>query len=182
MNGKWLIPLAALLIASGCASTMKTHVPVWCVPVDNTRVDGLGLTLFTASEVTNAVVNGVRIELVGPGVLIPLVPDTVSPCFNTREEYLGRLSIQGEDVNGFELSGSGTAMRGHIRGISLGLIGGIKNRVTGFAGTLGWNTALDVTGIQLGGFNTTYRTVGAQVGFNNRAAEIEGLQLGFFNG
>ncbi len=174
--------LGLVLISSGCASTMTTRGPVWYVPAENTCVNGVGLNVLTVPAVTNSVVNGVRIEVIGPGFLIPLAPDTASPCWETRDEYLTNVSAPGEHVYGLELSGSGTAIEGHIVGVSLGLIGGIKNKVTGVVGTIGYNTAREVTGIQVSSFNTTYRTAGIQAGFDNRASELEGIQLGLFNG
>ena len=92
------------------------------------------------------------------------------------------MSAPGENVYGLELSGAGSKIKGHVAGISLCLIGGVKNRVTGIVGTLGYNAARDVTGLQFGAFNSTYRTAGIQAGFENRASELEGLQIGIFNG
>lgn len=174
--------IAVMLLMTGCASIRQVRGPVWFVPAENTSIYGVGVNVFTLSEVKNADVNGARIELIGPGVLIPLVPDTSAPCWETREEYLENLSAPGEDVRGLEISGAGTVIRGHVVGVSLGLLGSIKNKVTGLVGTLGWNTARDVTGIQFGGFNTTYRTAGIQIGCDNRASELHGIQIGMTNG
>ncbi len=182
MKIRLFILLGFALIFSGCATKMRTRGPVWYVPAEDTRVIGVGVNVFTVPTVTNSFVNGVRIEVIGPGIVLPLAPDTASPCWETREEYLANVSAPGENVYGLELSGTGTLMEGRIVGISLGWIGSIKNKVTGLVGTLGVNTARDVTGIQVGGHNTTYRTAGAQIGFSNRASELYGLQLGVFNG
>ncbi len=178
---KLCILLGIGFFVSGCTSTMKTRGPVWYVPAENTRVFGIGANVFTVSFPTNSTVNGIRFELIGTGILIPFVPESVSPSTETRGRYLNRLSAPGENVYGLELSGAGTRIKGHVTGISLCLIGGVKNRVTGIVGTLGFNSARDVTGLQFGAFNSTYRTVGVQVGFENRVSELEGLQVGVFN-
>lgn len=179
---KVCILLGLGFLVAGCTSTMKTRGPLWYVPAEDTRVIGLGVNVFSAPSTTNSTVNGIRFELIGPGVLIPFVPEATSPTLETKGNYFSRLSAPGENVYGLELSGAGTRIKGHVAGISLCLIGGVKNRVTGIVGTLGYNSARDVTGLQFGAFNSTYRTVGVQAGFENRASELKGLQVGVFNG
>ena len=182
LKHKVCILLGLGFLVSGCTSTMKPRGPIWYVPAKNTRVIGIGVNVFSAHSATNSTVNGIRFELIGPGILIPFVPEAVSPATETRGSYLSHLSYPGENVYGLELSGAGTRIRGHVTGISLCLIGGVKNRVTGIVGTLGFNSARDVTGLQFGAFNSTYRTAGVQAGFENRTSELEGLQIGVFNG
>lgn len=179
---KICILLGLGLLVSGCTSTMKTRGPIWYVPAVDTRVVGIGANVLTVPSSTNSIVIGIRFELVGLGLLIPFVPEVVSPSTETRGRYLSQLSASGENVYGLELSGAGTRIKGHVAGISLCLIGGVKNRVTGIVGVLGYNAVRDLTGLQFGAFNSTYRAVGMQAGFENRASELEGLQIGAFNG
>lgn len=142
---------------------------------------GLG-TLWENNEgPRNTNTYGVKLELIGTGILIPLQPDNAFPVDD--DSALKRLYIQprSEIINGISLTGTGTVCNCVVNGVSAALFWKMEYKVNGISASMFFNTAQIHNGIQLGLFNIGYQVKGLQIGGVNDAKKIAGLQIGLVN-
>src|SRR6187455_2653699 len=80
-----LFTLLAMILLVETYSQTKTRLPVWTFNTTDTEVFGLSVGYTTTKKIQNVTSNGVRFELVGFGILLPLIPD--SPLSNSDSTH-----------------------------------------------------------------------------------------------
>lgn len=157
-------------------------VSIWAFKQTEKNVDGvsIGLASYSDDEQDGAV-NGLKVELIGMGILLPLIPR--SPIVGNATALVDyRVNNGIQPVNGISLSGTGSICNCLINGISAGLIGQMNYKVNGFSASIEMNLAQVHNGIQLAMFNQSYLSNGLQSGLSNSNTKMNGAQIGFVNG
>ena len=160
--------------------------PVWTFHEKDVDIHGISVGLLsTVVDERSTNTNGIRLELIGLGVFVPLIPDI--PTF--EEQY-------SERINGLSLSTLGTVGNCLVNGLSVGAFGQINYQVNGISFALmmsvvgkvngvavaGINYADSINGLQLGASNSGLKTKGVQIGFiGNEIKEMRGIQIGGYN-
>jgi hypothetical protein len=158
-------------------SHRRNYFPIWTFHQDSIRIHGVSIGLLTDNvSPGNTLTNGMRIELLGLGFLLPLMPS--SPVADSEEE-LESVFVRGisQKVNGINLSTTGTTGSCYVNGISAGAVGQILLQVNGVAVSGLMNLIQKQNGLMLAFFNHAYIINGSQMGCSNRATELCGLQL-----
>lgn len=178
---KLISTLCCILVTSQVyAQQKKNYFPVWTYQQSNTNIHGVSGGLFPMEPARNTTTNGIRLELIGGGIVAPLVP--ASPVaeddssFRETEQRIRTL----ERLNGISLSAGG-AMACSINGVAINGIGQVAPRVNGLSVALMVNFADLHNGIQIGTINMAYKMNGIQIGFRNRSKRTRGLQIGLWN-
>ncbi len=113
----------------------KNYFPGWTYHQKDINIHGISVGFGSGiNDSESANTNGIKLEVPGVGLFVPLVPR--SPIAQTDSAYaaLSREPVS-ERINGISLSGLGTVCDCITNGINLGLIGHINNKVNGL--TLG---------------------------------------------
>lgn len=193
-----LIILFLILTISlyGQIDKRKNYLPIWTFHQNNINIHGTSIGLWTFnSEPRHTNTNGIKIELIGIGILIPLIPR--SPIIETDSAFI-KLTKEplSERINGLNLSASGSACHCLTNGLTAGYIGQIHFQVNGLSTSLFmnftqkhngvmtalFNDAYYMNGLQIGFSNNGYKTKGLQIGvLGNNADEMKGVQIGLFN-
>lgn len=213
---KQLISLIIAVISIQCFSQELKHRVVWYLPASNTQINGLGAGLVFSplntekEDTTFTQVNGLALELIGFGILMPLFPKSPNfPVDTTRiQEILYDKIKTNYKINGIVISPGGHVCESTLNGINISGIGantvltnGISiatfqshERINGLSISLGddavrhygmhiavWSEIYMLKGMQLGGLNYSDKAYGTQIGVYNEAQELRGLQLGILN-
>ena len=156
----------------------KNHFPAATFHQADANITGLSFGVFTglSENHTNVLTNGLRLELVGIGFLLPLAPR--SPI-DERDSliHIGEVKFT-EKINGLNLSGSGTVCEDCIvNGITLGAIGQYLYATNGISISFVGLIAEKHNGLQLSMFNETHLGNGMQLGLSNDAIDFNGVQV-----
>jgi hypothetical protein len=179
-----IIALNIITLTSIFGQTKRNYFPIWTYHQKNVNIHGVSVGLGTASvNVRNVNTNGVKVELIGVGLLVFMILH--SPIAQDREEFdtLMKSPIS-ERINGAVVSATGTVCDCTINGLTLGPLGQINRQVNGISLSVYMNFTQVVNGVQLGvGFNQVYKMNGVQIGglLSNSAYEMNGVQLGVEN-
>jgi len=185
MNIKIIVALiAASTLTAKAQSLQRTNrFPVGSFHQKNVNITGISVGLYSGlddDEDRNVQSNGIRLEPIGLGILVPLIPR--SPVAESEEQYKGEMSAEpSERINGFNLSPAGTVCDCITNGISAGFIGQIGRKVNGISASIMMNFAQSHNGIQLAMFNDSYAMNGLQIGVGNSGGRTRGLQIGIIN-
>jgi hypothetical protein len=161
----------------------KTYFPVWTFQQKNTRIYGISVGLWNyAREPKNTTTNGIRLSLIGEGIIVPFAPQ--SPI--AEDDTTFQIAMKGdisERINGISLAGTGSAGRYLINGITVGFIGQLNNKVNGISACIFINLAEMHNGIQVAThINGAYLMNGIQVAvFRNESHIMHGVQIGLYN-
>lgn len=173
--------IALVLISlSTYAQRYKNVFPVGTYHAPNTTINGIsGGFISTPDQRSNT--NGLKIEMPGAGIVLPLVPR--SPISTTEGEYSQFINEPVVSrVNGMILSPFGTTGKSNVNGVSLGYIAQLNGITNGISASMGINFAETHNGIQLGGiFNIVYKANGLQISAQNSAQVSNGIQAGIIN-
>ncbi|MBT1688664.1 LA_2272 family surface repeat-containing protein [Dawidia soli] len=183
MNYPGAVITIILLFLSVCAQAQtrgkKDYWPLWTYNQKNIRVHGISVGLgFENPEKRASATNGIRMELIGWGVAIPLMSQAPSIVRDSADS-----APVSERINGLSLSASGTACECTVNGINVGLIGHINYQVNGVTASAFANAARIHNGVQLALIANNARIHnGIQVAFiANESLQTKGLQIGAFN-
>jgi hypothetical protein len=173
----------------------RNYIPLWTYHDFDINIHGISVGLFSWNEYAkNTNTNGIKIEFIGAGILIPLIPN--SPIVNDDSEFVNlRNKRLSEEINGLSLSVTGTWCDCLTNGASIGLIGQINYQVNGISASNSmnftqkhnglqismYNEAYYLNGVQLGLFNYGAKAIGVQIGLINKSKELKGLQIGIWN-
>ncbi len=191
-----LITYLTLVLTSSFGQS-KIRLPVWTFNTKNTNVYGLAAGYTTTEKIESVKTNGLRLELVGLGMLLPLIPE--APIAKDDSSHI--LYLKGpyaETVNGINLSPIGTgcdckinginiygvgSITGQVNGISTGFFINITERQNGAQGSIYFNIAYELNGLQAAfiGNRNSGRVRGVQIGAHNETKELKGLQIGLYN-
>ena len=179
-NKNILIILFIFLTISsyGQIEKRKNYFPFWTFHKDSINIYGISVGLWSFnSEPRYTNTNGIKLELIGVGIGIPLIPR--SPIVETDSAFF-KLSQKplSERINGLNLSSSGTACYCLTNGLTAGFIGQINYQVNGISTSLFMNFSQKHNGLMTALFNDAYFMNGLQVGFSNNGYKTKGIQLG----
>jgi hypothetical protein len=178
--------------------TKKNYFPIGTYHQENANIHGVSVGLWTwRSEPRNVKTNGIKMEIIGVGILVALIPRSAIPDDRADFDTLMKAPIS-ERVNGMVISATGTACDCKVNGLSLGGYGQINRQVNGisitsmfnftqvlngFQFSLFMNETYKMNGLQLGGLlsNNAHEMNGVQVGVNNGAEDANGVQIGLIN-
>ena len=179
------ITLICLLFSFQCHGQeieKNNYFPLWTFHDDSVNIHGISLGLWTINgspKFTNT--NGVKYELIGLGLFIPLMGS--SPIVSSDSAFI-MLSADplSEIINGLNLSSSGTACHCLTNGISAGAIAQINFQVNGISASIIANLNQKHNGMMVAMANETYTMNGLQIGLiGNNSNLLNGLQVGLFN-
>jgi hypothetical protein len=172
--------LLSLVIVS-FGQKKKTYLPVWTFHQDSVNIYGLSVGLWDFAERTkHTTSDGVRIALVGEGILVAFAPSDPIPDNDSMYRAF-KADTASERINGINISVTGSSGTYEINGISLGVIGHFTKRVNGISASL-LNYSNQHNGIQIGVFvNECYKMRGLQIGVVNKSRKTKGVQLGLWN-
>jgi hypothetical protein len=156
----------------------KNYFPIWTFHKDSINIHGISIGLWSFNSeprLTNT--NGIKIELIGVGIGIPLIPR--SPIVETDSAFIKlKQEPLSERINGLNLSASGSACHCLTNGLTAGFIGQIHFQVNGISTSLFMNFTQRHNGVMAALFNDAYYMNGLQVGFSNNGYKTKGLQIG----
>ncbi len=183
----------------GQTDKRQHYFPVWTFHQDNVTIHGvsLGLWSFEREEPRRTHTNGIKYELIGIGLGMPLVGASSLVSESDSAFMVLKEKTLSERINGLSLSTTGTVCHCLTNGVTVGLVGQINFEVNGISASLVMNVtekhsgvmatmlsneAYYMNGLQIGLFNTGVKTRGVQIGATNRAPKVmKGVQLGIFN-
>lgn len=170
---------STLTISSyGQVDKRKNYIPIWTFHQDSINIHGISIGLWSYNgepRLTNT--NGIKIELIGVGIGIPLMPR--SPIVETDSSFIKlKQEPLSERINGLNLSASGSVCHCLTNGLTAGFIGQIHFQVNGMSTSLFMNFTQRHNGVMTSLFNDAYYMNGLQVGFINNGYKTKGLQMG----
>lgn len=154
------------------STVIKNRNVIWFVPSEARYINGLSLGLFNSPPEYKQTINGINVELIGAGALLPFV------FMDDQQGYSKRISDYLKN-NGLTLGL--TLYSGKVNGVSVsGLING-TNYLNGFSfSTLNCNI-YGANGIMAGVYNYSDHIMGMQAGFWNKSNFQTGVQIGLIN-
>jgi hypothetical protein len=175
-----LITLIFLLLeVKGYGQDRKNHFPSATFHQANAQITGVsfGLVSGLKEKHTNVLTNGVRLELIGFGLALPLLPH--SPI-NENDNLVKIMEVKfTEKINGLNISGSGTVCEDCIvNGLTVGAIGQYLYASNGISISIVGTIVEKQNGLQLSMFNDVHKGTGLQVGIGNSAIDYKGIQIG----
>ena len=159
------------------ATPNRDNFICWTYHRPNTNINGLSLGLFSSST-QNVNSNGLRIELLGEGLLLGFLPK--SPVVETDSAF-NRLEKSGEKINGVNISAFGSLSNNSVNGLTLGLMGQLHKQVNGLSMTIFANMVQEQNGLMIAFSNEAFSMKGAQIGLFNKAKQQKGVQIGLVN-
>ena len=158
----------------------KNRSIFWTYHQKNVTTNGISLGIGSFGESMNSYTNGLKIELIGMGILLPLIPKSPIPDSEIEYEKLMIKPIS-ERVNGIVISGAGNVCDCTTNGINIGLIGHANRKLNGISIAAVMNIAQKSNGIQLSAFNESFKMNGLQVGLSNYSYKTRGIKIGLMN-
>jgi hypothetical protein len=173
-------------VSSSFAQKRQNVFPIWSYHARNLNITGLSVGLGTLWEndeaPRNTNTNGIKLELIGTGILIPLKPDNAFPVDTDSALNSYQMQPRSERINGISLTGTGTVCNCVVNGASAALFWKLEHKVNGVSAALWVNTANIHNGIQAAGlFNVSYIGRGIQIGGFNEGDYFSGVQIGLVN-
>jgi hypothetical protein len=180
------ILILILFIMSTCLigqeKVQKNYFPVWTFHQKNANIHGVsvGIASMLRADSSRTNTNGIKIELIGLGILCPLIPQ--SPVVKDDSSYLEmQREPVSEKINGLSLSVSGSLCDCITNGLSIGAIGQINRQVNGMAVSYFMNFSQKFNGLQMAIINDVYYLNGCQIGIFNHGEKTKGMQVGIKN-
>lgn len=192
---KWICVLLVFFTIHANGQIKKNKSIVGFIPAINTRINGLALglalqSLLNDNDSTLTYINGISVEIIGFGILVPLSPS--SPVYFEKESFYENDNKLDSLVNSYDslnykingLSISTFGIVGHnlkINGINLSGFCTLTGKMNGLSVSLLMNFSDVVNGISIGLINTTIQSKGIQIGLYNQTKRMKGLQIGLWN-
>lgn len=180
-----LLTLLVSITAFAQLPKKTNRFPVGTFHQKNMNITGISAGLFSGygdfgETSANVQTNGIRLEVPGMGILLPLLPK--SPISEDADDFKAKMATPAsERINGFNLSPAGTICDCITNGISAGAIGQVNRQVNGVSASIILNMAERHNGVQLSMFNESYAMNGIQIGLSNYGQQARGFQIGIFN-
>lgn len=165
----------------GQVGNRKNYFPIWTFHQENINIHGISVGLWSVDSkprYTNT--NGIKVELIGIGLLMPLIPS--SPVVTDDSAFI-KLQKEplSERINGLNLSASGTVCNCLTNGLTAGTIGQLNFKVNGISTSLLMNFVQKQNGLMMAMFNEAYYMNGMQIGLFNKSKKMRGIQIGLWN-
>jgi hypothetical protein len=158
----------------------RPRFPIWTFHQKNVNIYGVSVGIISGLWSGNTYTNGIKLELIGLGLAVPMIPQSPIAENDTVFRELQKDTIS-EQINGISLAASGTVCECAINGASFGYIGQIVRKVNGVSATIFMNFSQVHNGIQLAFVNQAYRMSGLQIGLFNGSRDTWGIQIGLWN-
>lgn len=189
----------------------KIRLPIWTFNTTDTRIYGLSLGYTTNGKIKNVTSNGLRFELIGWGILLPLIGSSPLADNDSLHNAVMRLPyaerINGINlsplgvgcdckVNGLNIYGVGSIIR-QVNGVSISIVMNFAEIQNGIQGSIFFNSTCNlkgvqfafignsnrgiVKGLQISALNETRELIGLQIGLYNKTTKIKGVQIGLWN-
>lgn len=169
------------LSSYGQININKDYFPIWTYHQDSINIHGFSLGLLslnTNPRYTNT--NGIKFELIGIGFLAaPFMPQSPIVYSDSSLNELLKIPIS-ENINGLNLSTTGSICNCYTNGISAGIILQYQTQVNGVSTSI-FNLIQIQNGIMVGIINETYILNGLQIGLYNISENLFGIQIGLWN-
>lgn len=190
-----VILLISLSFSSQSQSLQNRYLG-WYLPSSNTRINGLGigLVLNKLEEpplIVTTVVNGVSIEILGYGAVLPMMggdpvtnkPDTFYLDSANIASELNKFNYPNYIINGITISPGGTnTTNANINGINISGIATATGRMNGLSMSLFYNGSGIVNGVSMAMLsNNTIQSNGLQIGLFTSTKRLKGIQIGLWN-
>jgi hypothetical protein len=151
----------------------NNRFPIWTFHEKDVNIYGISVGLVSTMDERNTNTNGIRLELIGLGILIPMM--SKYPDFGERRS---------ERINGLNLSALGTTGNCLTNGISAGF-GQLIYQVNGISLAMFMNLTHIQNGIMVSCFNVSHTMNGLQLGFMNfnlgNGIKVNGVQIAVMN-
>lgn len=173
-----LLSITNNLFAQG-KSIRKNRFPAGTFHGKDKTINGISGGIIAGFSETdgNVVTNGLRLELIGFGLLLPLIPKSPISEGDSLSVKQKQISFI-EKVNGINISGSGTGCEDFVvNGLSVGAIGQYLYATNGLTVSIVTTLVDKHNGIQLSMFNETHLGNGMQLGLSNDAIDYKGIQV-----
>lgn len=154
--------------------------PIWTYHQKNINIHGISIGIGTIRSVprfTNT--NGIKIELIGAGIALLLIPKSPLAYDDSSFIALANQPIS-EIINGISLSATGTVCDCKTNGINIGLIGNLNYQVNGLTCSLFMNFSQIHNGLQFALINESFLLNGFQMGLSNFGYRVKGIQFGLW--
>lgn len=70
----FIIIIILFLSINNVSARHKIRYGVWYIPSENTTINGISLGIFKWKKSKKTITNGLRFELIGTGIILPLIP------------------------------------------------------------------------------------------------------------
>jgi hypothetical protein len=162
-------------------SDTKDYFPIWSFTQDSARIHGISFGFLTDNvDAGQTLTNGLRLELLGLGFLLPLFP--ASTIARSDEEFHDVMNrVRKQNVNGVNLCTKGTVGDCAVNGMSCGGIGQSLVEVNGVTLSTMMNLVQKQNGLMMSMFNDAFVMHGGQLGLSNNAYHCSGLQCAALN-
>lgn len=159
----------------------KNYFPLWTYHQRNINIHGVSLGIGSVrGEPRNTNTNGIKIELIGAGIAVPLIPE--SPIATNDSSFADEMAADvSERINGLSISASGTVCDCITNGITVGFLGQINLKVRGVSAAFFMNFTQSISGVHAAMITESYQSNGIQIGAVNVGHRVNGLQIGVFN-
>ena len=154
----------------------KNYFPIWTFHQKNINIHGISVGLASTNAFASNIIekntntNGIKLELIGWGILVPMIP------YEPDKATFG--NQRSERINGINLSASGTLCDCLTNGIVAGFIGQLIYQANGISFTMLVNYTHIQNGIMASSINVSHAMNGLQFGlFGNHSSEVNGLQI-----
>lgn len=174
--------IVLLLAVKGYSQIRENHFPVATFHQSDAKITGISYGIFTglSEKDTNVITNGLRLEAIGTGLLLPLAPH--GPVYKEEDLIPLKDVMFTEKINGLNLSGSGTIGDDCIvNGLTVGAIGQYLYAMNGISISILCIVVEKQNGLQLSAFNDVHKGNGLQMGIGNSAVYYKGVQLGLLS-
>lgn len=178
------------------SQSLQNRYLAWYLPSSNSRINGLGIGLVLNKLekpplIVTTVVNGVSIEIIGYGAVIPMMggdpvtnkPDSFYLDSANIESELNNFNYPNYIINGITISPGGTnTTDANINGINISGIATATGKMNGVSMSLLYNGSGIVNGVSIGIIgNNTIQSNGLQIGLFTTTKRLRGIQIGLWN-
>jgi hypothetical protein len=161
---------------------VRNYFPVSTLHTANAKINGVSIGLITGlnERQVNVTTNGLRLELVGLGIFLPLI--SKSPI-SEGDRLIRSSEIRfTEKINGISISATGMAYADClVNGIAIGGLGQYSYANNGIITSLVMTVVKRQNGLQLSLFNEGNVMNGIQIGLSNSLVYSNGIQMGVLN-
>lgn len=161
---------------------VKNYFPVSISRAANAKTNGVSIGLITGlkERQDNVTTNGLRLELVGSGIFLPLI--SKSPI--SEDDFLIKFSEIKftEKINGISISATGMVCAGClVSGVAIGGVGQYSYANNGIVVSVIMTVVERQNGLQMSLFNECNLMNGLQIGLSNSSVYSSGFQIGVLN-
>jgi hypothetical protein len=194
---KFLTLIFFLFSIEANSQSLKIRNILGVIPAHNTQINGLaiGLPINALTPKNDSTietrVNGLCIELIGLGLVLPMVGS--DPILTEKPEVyqnpvlvdsiLNLKTIENYKINGVVISGGGLA--GHniaVNGLNISILNTLTSKTNGLSAVAMFNMCKVMNGVSISLLgNSSIKTKGVQIGIFNTSIILNGLQIGVFN-